>query len=216
MNNITILFLSLIFCSCNGQKTRQSYKVKTFDIERFERDVNLRESKTADTRSKDYRWKEITYENQGNIITLGQQGDGNYREEIKKKKSVYRKRSVYYEDTHTLAYEGTYFQDVPVGIEKNYSKKGILVNEKDHDKISRGIGILTVKEMIEMMKKEFSIDITKEDELEFLGYFEKEGKYICQIICKSHPERKEYASYNYLFDAQTGEFLGKDIFSFEE
>jgi len=209
-NSTIVLFLSLTFFSCNGQQTIKLNNMKTFNIKKFEKDLNLRENKNARGINKDYRWKDTTYEDHdGNIIKLSQQGDGNYKEEIRKKNSVYKMVSIFYEDTHTLRYEGTYFQDIPVGIEKNYSKEGVLINEKDNDKISRDMEILTVEDMVRIMEKKFNIDITKEDELELFAYFEKENKYICQIVCKPHPERGDNVYYNYLFDAKTGDFLNR-------
>jgi len=203
------LIFVLLFLLSNFQA-----QVRKFNFQKFEKDLNLRENKSAKIINKDYRWKNTTYEDHnGNIIKLSQQGDGNYREEIKKKNSVYRTISIYYEDTHTLGYEGTYFQDIRVGIEKNYFKAGDLINEKDNNKIFRDMEILTTEDMVKIMKKKFNIDITKEDELYLLSYFEKEGKYICQIVCKPHPKRGDNVYYSYLFDAKTGAFLNGEIFT---
>ncbi len=85
------LIFVLLFLLSNFQA-----QVRKFNFQKFEKDLNLRENKSAKIINKDYRWKDTTYEDHnGNVIKLSQQGDGNYREEIKKKNSVYRMISIY-------------------------------------------------------------------------------------------------------------------------
>lgn len=205
------LILMLLFFISNFHT-----QVRKFDIKKFNESLNLRANKTAKIINKDYRWEDVIYEDKDNTIKLSQQGDGNYREEVRNKNSVYKMVYIYYQDTYTLAYESKFFQITPIGIEKTYSKEGKVINEKDNEKAFRDIGILTREEIVMKMKNKFKIDVSKEDELKSLMFFEKEGRYIYKVVYKPHPERGDNFYYAYFFDAKTGKFLNKDIFTTEE
>lgn len=213
--NAIIIFLSLTFFSCKGQQKLKSKKMRTFNIQKFEKNISLRENKTSEVIAKDFRSTSFKYQEAKNVIELGQQGDGAYREEVKKINSVYKTVYIYYEDTCTLKYESVFFQTTPIGISKTYSKEGSLIDEIDNDKTAKEHGILTRQEMVEIMKVKFDIDISKEDELDFISFHENGGNYIWKVICKAHPERNIDFVYAYIFNAKTGEFIKKEVFTTE-
>lgn len=212
IHNAIIIFLSLTFFSCKGQQTLKSKKMRTFNIQKFEKNISLRENKTSEVIAKDYRSTSFKYQEGNNVIELSQQGDGVYREEIKKINSVYKTVYLYYQDTHTVKYESLFFQTTPVGTSKIYSKEGNLIDEIDNDKTAKEHGILTRQEMVDIMKNKFDIDVSKETELLFMSFYENSGDYIWKVICKAHPERNIDFVYAYVFNAKTGEFIKKEVF----
>ncbi|WP_261512706.1 hypothetical protein [Chryseobacterium paludis] len=189
--------------------------MRTFNIQKFKKNIDSREDKTAKTINKDYRMERFSYEDENAVVTLGQQSDGLYVEEVREKNSVYKMVFLYYEDTCSLAYEGLYFKDAAIGIHKTYSKDGELTEETDHDAGLKDQGILTRVDMVEVMKQKFSIDIEKEDELWLMNLYKEDEKYIWRIICNANLEKDIDFSYAYKFDAKTGEFLSKKPFAME-
>ncbi|WP_261512708.1 hypothetical protein [Chryseobacterium paludis] len=189
--------------------------MKTFNVQKFEESIDSRKNKAEKVTNKDYRMERFSYEDGNAVITLGQQGDGYYIEEIKEKNSVYKTVFLYYDDTRTLSYEGVYFKDTAIGIHKKYSKEGKIVEETNHDAELNDKKILTRTEMAKIMKQKFSINIEKEDELWLMNLYEKDGEFIWRIVCKANAKKGIEVNYAYKFNARTGEFLSKEPFEME-
>lgn len=214
-NNTIILFLSLCFFSCNGQQILKSKEMRTFDVQKFEKSIDSRRDKTLKVANKNYRMERFSYEDGNVVITLGQQGDGFYIEELKEKNSVYKTVFLYYDDIRSLSYEGLYFKDTAIGIHKRYSKEGKLIQETDHDAELNNKKILTRTEMAKIMKQKFNINIEREDELWLMNLYEKKGEFIWRIVCKANVKKGIEVNYTYKFNAKTGEFLSKESFIME-
>ncbi|MEJ5106804.1 hypothetical protein [Chryseobacterium sp. MYb328] len=200
-----LLFISLFLSAAVHSQ------VKKMDIEKFRKHIGLTDKENITSN------RTFTYENGGNVITLWQQSSGEYREDVQKKNSVYTTTFLYNQYTYALQYEGLYCKGTPVGIHKKYSKYGKLIEQTDQDLALREIGVFTRKDMAKIMKRDFNINIEKEDELYMMNAFDKDGKYFWRIVCRPHPEKgADFApAFAYLFDAQTGKFLSKSVFVIE-
>lgn len=102
---------------------------------------------------------------------------------------------------------------MPIGVHKRYSKDGILIEEKNYD--VNNDGILSIPQMIKIMKSKFKIDIEREDDIIFMETVKENARLVWRIVCKGHPERQIMHNYSCFFDAKTGQFLNKEKFTLE-
>lgn len=89
---------------------------------------------------------------------------------------------------------------MPIGVHKRYSKDGILIEEKNYD--VNNDGILSIPQMIKIMKSKFKIDIEREDEIIFMETVKESARLVWRIVCKGHSERQIMHNYSYFFDAK--------------
>lgn len=188
--------------------------MRTFNIEKFQKHID---AKTNNKVSQDIEDKFIPkffqYKEKDTVINLLKIDEGFYREERLKENTVRKKIYTYYEDTYSIANEGEYFLGMPIGVHKKYSRDGTLIEEKNYDVNNEGI--LSIPQMIEIMKNDFKIDIEREDEIIEVETVQENARLVWRIVCKGHPERQIMHNYSYFFDAKTGEYLRKERFTLE-
>jgi len=117
MKQLLLITLTIVFTSCNAQKTTI---MKKFDIEKFNKNKNSlnRHIDTLDN---------------GTIIEQTEYVD-EYTETIKIKGDYIEKYRRYYK-SGVISLEGEYFEnDFQKGIWKEYNKKGNLIKETNYDK----------------------------------------------------------------------------------
>jgi len=208
------LLFSLIFFNCKSQKVIKSKDLRTFNIEKFQKHIDAKtNNKTAQEIEDKFISKFYEYKEKDTIINLSKVHQGFYREERFKENSVRKKIYTYYENTYSLANEGEYFLGMPIGVHKRYSKDGILIEEKNYD--LNNDGILSIPQMIKIMKSKFKIDIEREDEIIFMETVKENARLVWRIVCKGHSERQIMHNYSYFFDAKTGQFLNREKFTLE-
>lgn len=213
IHKLIILFLAITFCSGKSQQLLKSKNTRTFDIEKFQEGINQKtnENTTDDHVDEKFMMKVVQYKDQDSIVTLMEQNANFYKEERNTENEERKKIFTYYNSSYSLANEGEYFLGIPIGVHKKYSVDGKLMEEKNYDINEEGI--LSIPEMIKMMKNNFGINIEREDEIIGLDTLKEEGRYVWRIVCKAHPEKQIKHNYAYFFDAKTGVFIRKERYT---
>lgn len=216
---ITVISLFILFLnSCHVLSNTDSDKTKNIDItklEKFQENITKKISKNTNEEPIEEKFimKTVQYKEKDTLVYLMKQNANFYKEERGKENEVRKKIYTYYDSNYSLANEGEYFLGIPIGIHKKYSVDGVLIEEKNYDINEEGI--LSIPEMIKVMKNNFGINIENEDEIIFLDTVIEDGKYIWRIVCKAHPEKQIKHNYAYFFDAKTGQFLRKERYTLQ-
>ena len=144
---IIAVVLMLLCMSCRGQKkdTLKQNKMKTFDIQKFEKKKNKNE--------------EYFYNDRDTIIK--EIKIGNFYHEIKteKNKKNYNKHNVYFENGNIKS-ENTFFLGINIEKTKIYNENGEIIREDDY---TRPNFTFTVEQVAEKMKQDYNIDLYNAD-----------------------------------------------------
>lgn len=197
---IIMSVICALIISCNGQK-KEAIKPINNTIVMKKIDINYL-NKIKEIHKK---YEKITLTENDTVIELADR-EGTFFERRRKNNEKLEKRFSYCKNSHLLLAEGTYFYNFPIGIHKEYNKKGELIRERNNDENFP----FSVNALIEKIKVTHKIDLNDTTKVSIISRnFDKSfNKYVYDIHYKENiNESPKYIA----VDGETGEILGEGI-----
>lgn len=198
-----VIMISSLSCTVQKQNTNfKSKKMKTFDIQKFER----RKDKT----------ERFSFIEKDTIVD--QFKEDYYREYRRNSKQKNIKKLYTYDNSGNLIGEATYFLNVLTGKVFTYSKDGVVIREDDYTRPSFKF---TVEQLAEKMQKDYGIDMYNADNVRLTDStrLDKEGNPIVEwwvtLEVRQINPYPAYTSKTYRISGTTGELVSIENGNFE-
>ena len=144
----TVIIIAIIcILGCNDKKTNNLEKLNSTAMEKFDvKTFNDKKSNNA-----------YEYMVNDTIIKLYEE-DECFKKELSANGNHFKHTFSYDKTTNSLVSEFSYFYSMPIGVFREYDKKGNLIKWKNYDEIFD----FTVKDLIIVLKKDLKIDLTND------------------------------------------------------
>jgi hypothetical protein len=197
-NKVIMTIVCTFLMACNGQKKENVNKPINNKIVMKKLD-NSYLNKIKGIKEK------IQFNENDTVIELADR-EGTFFERRRKNNEKLEKRFSYCKNSHLLLAEGIYFYNFPIGIHKEYNKKGELIRERNNDENFP----FSVNALIEKIKVTHKIDLNDTTKVSIISRnFDKSfNKYVYDIHYKENiNDSPKYIA----VDGETGEIVSEGI-----
>ncbi len=132
----------------------------------------------------------------------------------KDKNTPYKLYKYYSAKTNNLLVSGFLYDDIHLGLWKEYDEDGNLIKETDEDKDFQ----FTLNDLINKMKLKYNIDILDKKNVRSASRYESDKlhKLVYEIQINKHSENKRDDVERFIFDGTTGKLIERAPLIYEE